>query len=100
MTAENIAKALGGRWVGGGWTARCPAHDDHTPSLSISDGDGNKLLAQCHADCNQKQVIAAFRSCGQWAEGGRQQLCRSAHSHAKAAHKSAILWFAIERGEK
>ena len=37
MTAEAIAKALGGRKAGGGWTARCPAHDDRTPSLSIQD---------------------------------------------------------------
>jgi hypothetical protein len=29
MTAETIAKALGGRRTGGGWMVRCPAHDDH-----------------------------------------------------------------------
>ncbi len=29
MTAETIARALGGRRTGGGWVARCPAHDDH-----------------------------------------------------------------------
>jgi hypothetical protein len=34
MTPESIAKALGGRKAGGGWTAQCPAHDDRTPSLS------------------------------------------------------------------
>jgi hypothetical protein len=28
MKAEAIAKDLGGRNAGGGWTARCPAHDD------------------------------------------------------------------------
>ncbi len=28
MKAEAIAKGLGGRKAGGGWTARCPAHDD------------------------------------------------------------------------
>ena len=28
VTAETIAKALGGRKTGGGWMARCPAHDD------------------------------------------------------------------------
>ena len=39
MTAETIAKALGGRKAGGGWVARCPAHDDRVPSLSISDAD-------------------------------------------------------------
>src|SRR5262245_8368010 len=39
MTAEAVAKALGGRKAGGGWTASCPAHDDQTPSLSIRDAD-------------------------------------------------------------
>ena len=29
MTAETIAKTLGGRRTGGGWMARHPAHDDH-----------------------------------------------------------------------
>ena len=36
MTAEDVAKALDGRKVGGGWMARCPAHDDREPSLSNS----------------------------------------------------------------
>ena len=43
MTAETIAKALGGRKAGSGWTTRCPAHDDRTPSLSIRDAEGNKV---------------------------------------------------------
>jgi hypothetical protein len=33
MTAEAIAKGLGGRKAGGGCMARCPGHDDR-------DGDG------------------------------------------------------------
>ena len=43
MNAETIAKALGGRRTGGGWMARCPAHEDRTPSLSIRDADGTVL---------------------------------------------------------
>ena len=35
MTAESIAKALGGRKIGAGWMARYPDHDDRRPSLSI-----------------------------------------------------------------
>lgn len=35
MNAETIAYALGGRKAGSGWTARCPAHEDRMPSLSI-----------------------------------------------------------------
>ena len=55
MTAETIAKALGGRKAGSGWTARCPAHDDRTPSLSIRDAENNKVLVRCHAGCDQER---------------------------------------------
>jgi DNA primase len=54
MNAESIAKALGGRKAGGGGTARCPAHDDRTPSLSIRDADDGKVLVRCHAGCDQE----------------------------------------------
>ena len=63
MTAETMAKALGGRKVGQGWTARCPAHDDREPSLSIRDADG-KVLVRCHAGCDQRDVIAALKERG------------------------------------
>ena len=53
MKAETIAKALGGRKIGQGWTARCPAHDDRDPSLSIRDA-GGKVLVRCHAGCDQR----------------------------------------------
>jgi putative DNA primase/helicase len=75
-TAETIAKALGGRKAGGGWTARCPAHDDHTPSLSIRDAEENKVLVRCHAGCDQERVIAALRGRGLWAENGPRPLLR------------------------
>ena len=35
MTAETIARALGGRTVGGGWMARCPANDDGSPVTAV-----------------------------------------------------------------
>jgi putative DNA primase/helicase len=78
MTAETIAKALGGRKAGGGWTARCPAHDDRTPSLSIRDAGENKVLVRCHAGCDQERVIAALRGRGLWAENGPRSLSRMA----------------------
>jgi len=78
MTAETIAKALGGRKAGSGWTARCPAHDDRTPSLSIRDAEDNKVLVRCHAGCDQERVITALRTRGLWAENGRRTLSRTA----------------------
>ena len=76
MTAEAIAKALGGRKAGSGWTARCPAHDDRTPSLSIRDADDNKVLVRCHAGCDQECVIMALRTRGLWAEKRPHSLLR------------------------
>jgi len=78
MTAEGIAKALGGRKAGGSWTARCPAHNDNTPRLSIRDV-GGKVLVRCHAGCDQESVILALRGRGLWAEKGhRRPLMRPA----------------------
>jgi hypothetical protein len=78
MKAETIAKALGGRKAGGAWMARCPAHDDREPSLSIRDADGHKVLVRCHAGCDQGRVITALRSRGLWEENGHRQFARCA----------------------
>jgi putative DNA primase/helicase len=75
MHAEFIAKALGGFRAGASWMARCPAHDDRTPSLSIREADG-KVLVRCHARCEQEQVIAALRSRGLWTERGLRSYSR------------------------
>jgi putative DNA primase/helicase len=74
MTAEAIAKALGGRRAGAAWMARCPAHDDRAPSLSIADARGGKVLVRCHAGCDQQDVIAALRACGVWNADVRQPI--------------------------
>lgn len=42
-----------------GYMALCPAHEDRTPSLSISDGDGGHVLLHCFAGCNTADVLAA-----------------------------------------
>ena len=41
---------------GCGWAARCPAHDDKSPSLSVSEGDDGKTLVHCHAGCTPEDV--------------------------------------------
>lgn len=78
MTAETIARALGGRKIGQGWTARCPAHDDRDPSLSIRDADG-KVLVCCHAGCDQRDVIAALKERGLWDGKAHSSLRKSRH---------------------
>jgi hypothetical protein len=39
--------------------ACCPAHADETPSLSISIGDGGRVLLHCHAGCAVEDVVRA-----------------------------------------
>jgi hypothetical protein len=41
------------------WQARCPAHDDRSPSLSVAHRDGKWLLF-CHAGCSIGAIIAAL----------------------------------------
>ena len=45
---------------GKGWTARCPAHDDQNPSLSISEGDDGRVLLTCHTGCTLHAICAAL----------------------------------------
>jgi putative DNA primase/helicase len=71
MTAESIARALGGRCAGATWMARCPAHEDRVPSLSISSGRNGKVLVRCHAGCDQRDVIVILRERGLWEAAGR-----------------------------
>jgi hypothetical protein len=78
MTAETIAKALGGRKAGSGWMVRCPTHDDREPSLSIRYADDGNVLVRCHAGCDQDRVIATLRSRGLWMENGPRRFIRSA----------------------
>lgn len=70
LGAESLARALGGGRAGGGWMARCPAHDDREPSLSIRAAGESRVLVHCHAGCTQGQVIAALRARGLWPQDG------------------------------
>lgn len=42
----------------GKWVARCPAHNDGTPSLSVKD-DGDRVMLNCFAGCDTRDVLAA-----------------------------------------
>ena len=45
---------------GAGWEARCPAHDDDTPSLSVTRGRDGRVLLHCHAGCDTAEVVRAM----------------------------------------
>jgi hypothetical protein len=60
MHANRLLERLDGviRTGAARWSARCPAHDDRSPSLSVR-VDGDRLLFHCHAGCGPEDVLAA-----------------------------------------
>jgi hypothetical protein len=60
MIADLLAKLERVRKTGqDSWSARCPAHDDRGPSLSIRDVDG-KILLHCFCGCSASEVVSAI----------------------------------------
>lgn len=58
---DNVLQQLKGvSETRGGWKARCPAHDDKNPSLSISVGKNDCVLLHCHAGCTPVEICAAI----------------------------------------
>ena len=43
----------------GKWQARCPAHDDKSPSLSIKEINDGTLLLKCWAGCSAGDIVGA-----------------------------------------
>jgi ferredoxin len=68
VDAQEITLALGGKWNGRSGSARCPAHPDQHPSLSVSEGSDGKILVHCHTGCAQADVIDTLKSRNLWPE--------------------------------
>lgn len=60
MTADEFVTRLEGvRERGPGkWSARCPAHEDRSPSLSVLDAE-DRVLLHCFAGCEAEAICAA-----------------------------------------
>lgn len=43
---------------GNGWKARCPAHDDRNPSLSVWEYDDGSAGVNCYAGCEREAVLS------------------------------------------
>ena len=63
IAGDTVSRLLGGlscvRQTGSGrWIARCPAHEDRSPSLSIRDID-DRVLVHCFAGCGVGDVLSS-----------------------------------------
>lgn len=62
MTAEEILARVDGvrAHAPGRWSARCPAHEDKRPSLSIRELDDGTTLLHCFGGCDALSVVQAI----------------------------------------
>lgn len=68
--------------ITGGYQAKCPAHEDNTPSLSVSVGRTQPVVLTCHAGCEADAILAELgltwehlsirreQSAGEWTPAG------------------------------
>lgn len=101
MTADAFADLLRARRVGRyRWHARCPAHSDRHPSLSITQGYTGVLLRCWSAGCTVENILAALKlpmsdlfedrdlTPAERAEAARQS--RGREQERKAAHHAGV----------
>ncbi len=62
MSIETLINRLDGiKETGHGkYVARCPAHEDRSPSLAIKEGDDGRVLIHCFAGCETEDVLSAL----------------------------------------
>jgi len=59
MTPDEVAQYLHARRAGRNkWMARCPAHGDRSPSLSIRAGRDGRTVIHCFAGCSPEAIVA------------------------------------------
>jgi hypothetical protein len=51
---ERVRRTGPGRWI-----ARCPAHADRSPSMSVRELDDGRILIHDHAGCDVHSILAA-----------------------------------------
>jgi len=52
-----IQRLDGLRGSNGRYQAKCPAHEDRSPSLSIKEATDGRVLIHCHAGCEVADVV-------------------------------------------
>ena len=54
---QRLTKVKGGK---GRWTACCPAHEDRSPSLAVTETDDGRILLKCFGGCSVQAIVGAI----------------------------------------
>ncbi|MGH8133953.1 MAG: DNA primase [Steroidobacteraceae bacterium] len=80
---ERIKQTAPGRWL-----ARCPAHEDRSPSLSVRELDDGRVLVNCFAGCGAVDVLDALGL--EWSALFPERIGGGAATHSTTASSSRI----------
>lgn len=79
------------------WIARCPSHEDNSPSLAVREADGGVILVHCFAGCTPHEVVSGVglelhhlfppREAG----GDRERIRLDAHQVLRCIAKEALI---------
>jgi hypothetical protein len=64
-------------------TAKCPAHDDGNPSLSVGRGTEQAVVFHCHANCHPDAILAALRL--EWSD-----LCEDDETYERPVERRVV----------
>jgi hypothetical protein len=64
LDPETLAKKIDSRarQSATGWKLRCPAHDDRSPSFTVSRGDGGRPIVHCFGGCTFPEIARAIEN--------------------------------------
>lgn len=54
---QRLTKVTGRK---GHWTACCPAHEDRSPSLAVTETDDGRILLKCFGGCSVQAIVGAI----------------------------------------
>ena len=98
---EFLTKLEGVTKASTGWSARCPAHQDHNASLSVGEGEDGRILVKCHAGCSTESVVSAMglKLSDLFAEASRNLPPRPAKNHRGRGRLVATYDYLTKDGE-
>lgn len=57
---EFLSRLEGVKKTSRGWMAKCSAHEDRSPSMTIAEGDDGRILVKCWAGCGVDEIVGAL----------------------------------------
>lgn len=55
-----LSRLAGVRGRNGSWVAKCPAHEDRSPSLSVKELQDGRILMHCFGGCGTDDVLGVI----------------------------------------